>query len=148
MGKASSRKRKNANPPKILLSGEQAEAFDTQMDADKSMFEQTHAAVCFRPQIPGEWNELKMLGLDPPQLGPIRNGQCDFLPEQCTWTAVVDVIRAERIADGKEAGAASGCRMRLQCVPVLNRRDEAACSQIAQEYVLRQLAILRERGDQ
>jgi hypothetical protein len=147
MGKAAKRKQRSGNPHQILLSGEQAEAFDAQMDADKAMFEQTDAAVCFRPQIPGEWNEQKMLGLKlPPQLGPIRNGRWDFLPDQCTWTAVVDVIRAQRIADGKDAGEASGCRTRLQCVPVLNQQDEAAYSQIAQEYVLQQLAILREQG--
>jgi hypothetical protein len=146
MGKAANRKQRNSNSNQILLSGEQAEAFDAQMDADKAMFEQTDAAVCFRPQIPGEWNELKMLGGLPPQLGPIRNGKWDFLSEQCTWTAVVDVIRAQRIAEGKDTGAASGFRARLPCVPVLNQHDEAAYSQIAQEYILGQLAILRKRG--
>ena len=148
MGQAAKRKRQrpDSSSNRILLSGEQAEAFDAQMDADKAMFEKTDAAVYFRPQIPGEWNEQKMLGFKPPQLGPIRNGEWDFLPEQCTWTAVVDIIRTQRIANGKEAGEASGCRTRLQCVPVLNEQDEAAYSQIAQEYALRQLSLLQKQG--
>jgi hypothetical protein len=144
MGKASQRKKDKR--PTIRLAGEQAEAFDAQMDKDRAMFEQTDACVCFRPQIPGEWNEHQMLGHKPPIIGPIRNGQIDFLPSECTWTAVVDIGRVDRVAKGEAPGAPTGLRTRIACPPVLTPEDEIACSQAAQVYALAQMEALRRMG--
>ena len=144
MGKAS--KRKKSKSQTIRLAGEQAEVFDAQMDADRKMFEQTDSCVCFRPQIPGEWNEHQMLGHEPPIIGPTRNGQIDFLLEECTWTAVVDIGRADRVAKGDLPGAPTGMRARIACFPVLTPEDELACSRAAQAYALAQLELLRHMG--
>jgi len=139
MGRASNRKRQRRPENIIRLAGEQAEVFDAQMDADKAKFEQINGCVYFRPQIPGEFNEQIAIGCEVAMLGPSTG----FLPQQCTWTAVVDLVRAHRVANGEPPGEASGCRTRYKCVPVLTAADEAWCSQIAQEYALHQLSILR-----
>jgi hypothetical protein len=144
MGKAS--KRKKGKSQTIRLAGEQAEVFDNQMDADRAMFEKTDSCVCFRPQIPGEWNEQQMLGHKPPMIGPMRDGKIDFLPEECTWTAVVDIGRADRVAKGHLPGAPTGMRTRIACLPVLTPEDELACSHAAQAYALAQMEALRRMG--
>lgn len=142
MGQASKRKQQRRPQKPILLTGEQAEVFDAQMDADRAKFEQLEGFVYFRPQIPGEFNEQQMLGSEVLKLGPLAG----FLPQQCTWTAVVDLGRVDRLANGQPLGEASGFRTRYKCVPVLTAADEAGCSQIALRLALQQLKVLREAG--
>jgi hypothetical protein len=146
MGKAG--KRKQNKSLTIQVTGEQGEVFDAQMDVDKKMFERTNVCVCFRPQIPGEWNEYQMLGHEPPILGPIGGGSPGFLAEQCTWTAVVDVGRAERIAKGEKIGKPSGLRIRMRCVPILSADELAIYGEMAQQYALYLVELMHGQGSQ
>ena len=79
-------------PEIIEASGEQGEVFDLQMDTDRKWFESHGGVLYFRPQIQGEWNEQAVFGTHPPIIGPMApDGRADFLIDQATWTAVVDV---------------------------------------------------------
>jgi hypothetical protein len=140
MGRASNRKRRQRPENFIRLAGEQAEVFDAQMDTDKKKFEEIEGCVYFRPQIPGEFNEQKMLGFEVPMIGPMAG----FLPQQCTWTAVVDLGRAYQIANDEPPGKASGCRTRYKCPPALTFADQELYAQVAMYLALQQLAALRD----
>ena len=112
------------------------------MHTDKTKFEQIDGYVYFRPQIPGEFNEQKMLGYDVPMIGPLAG----FMPEACTWTAVVDLVRAYRVGNDEPPGKPSGCRTRYKCMPVLTAEQEEISSQVALSLALEQLTILRNAG--
>jgi hypothetical protein len=113
-------------PEIIEASGEQGEVFDLQMDTDRKWFESHGGVLYFRPQIQGEWNEQAVFGTHPPIIGPMApDGRADFLIDQATWTAVVDVERFHRIAFERRAGGpGSGFRTRIAVYPMLNHSSK------------------------
>lgn len=133
----------------ITVAGEQAEAFDQQMDVDREWFD-THPGVLFiRPQLPGEFNEQQALGYPVPAAGPVGpDGAPDFLMEEAVWTAVVDLGRLWRLAvQRRPPGPPTGCRTRLKVVPPLThaaRRDTAA---MVISYALNVAAYLRTKPE-
>jgi len=145
MGKA--QKRKSQHKKHIIkLTGEQAEIFDKQMDLDKLLFENSEAAVIYRPSIEGEFNEQKIIGCYVPIVGKFRDGQPDFLDQQATWTIVVDIGRATNLAKSKPPGPASGHRTRMRCLPVLSRKDEMEYASAAMSYALQAIDAIKRQG--
>jgi len=139
--------------PQLQLAGEQAEAFDQQMDADRDWFDSHRGVLYFRPQIPGEWNEQLALGVTVPIVGPLGpNGVLDFLPDQAVWTAVVDLGRLWRLAvERRPAGPPTGFRTRLRVVPPLThaaRRDSAVAVITFAIHTIRSLRATAEAPQQ
>lgn len=137
--------------PQIMhLAGEQAEAFDQQVDADRDWFESHRGVLCFRPQIPGEWNEQHALGIPVPIAGPFApDGSPDFLLDQAVWTAVVDLGRLRRVAvERRPAGPSTGLRTRLRVVPPLTHRARREMAIAVTAYALHTLQALEEQGRQ
>lgn len=144
MGRNSKRKAKRTIT--ITLAGEQAEAFDAQMDADKAWFEANAFPVYLRPQIPGEWGEYEMFGTKPVAIGPIApNGEPDFLDQQCVWTAVVDAVRLQAwVNDNDFYAPPSGVRMRFACTPPLDKNQAMEIAAEAAKQAMRNLEALDE----
>lgn len=134
----------------MRLAGEQGEVFDLQMDADRDWFESHEGVLYFRPQIPGEWNEQRALGVPIPTAGPFGpGGTPDFLPDQAVWTAVVDLGRLWRVAVERcPAGPSSGMRTRLRVVPPLTHATRRDLGIAVTAYALHTLQALEEQGRQ
>lgn len=94
----------------INLSGEKAEQFDDQMDADRAFAEASDDCVFFRPSMDGEWDTQIEMGSVPPRLLLFDTESGQPLDGPYNWTCVVDILRATGAAT-----ESSGCRTRLQC---------------------------------
>lgn len=123
------------DPKEQVLTGEQAEVFDHQMDTDRELMEATDDCIAFRPTIEGEFSEYIVAGGRPPQIvltegGPDGAFLYDVPGGQ--WTAVVDLGRA--FLGYTEA---SGMRMRLLCPPPIDGGIREAIREAALETAYR-----------
>lgn len=121
----------------ITLTGEQAEVFDEQMDSDRDWFEGSNQSVRFRPEIPGEFNEQLMLGVQVPSIELFNLETGEDLATPLDWVCVVDIFRAVK------GGGPSGCRTRLRCPAPLNGQVRQALADYAIRYAHMALAELK-----
>jgi len=101
--------RKERNPKVIHLVGEQAEAFDLQMDVDREWFENSNQTFFFRPEIEGEFDEYKIAGSEPPHVHAVVQTPVGIGEIELGWVCVVDM---GRYCSG--GGPASGWRLRVR----------------------------------
>ena len=149
MGRKSKSKANRRSSQHVVLAGEQAEVFDTQMDTDRAWFEANDHVAYIRPQIPGEWNEQKMLGHEPITIGlDAPDGTPAFLPQQATWTAVVDLGRLRALVeDNNPDTPPSGCRTRFACPPPLSPEADRNLRISAARTALACLNAVRRHSD-
>ena len=101
--------------PKIHLVGEQGEAFDQHMDADRDWFESSSEAFYFRPEIEGEFDEFLIMGSEPPFVHALVEAPKGIVKLPLGWTCVVDVGRYLM-----KDQAPSGIRMRIRTSAPIN----------------------------
>ena len=123
----------------VNLSGEKAEQFDDQMDADRAFAEASDDCVFFRPAMDGEWHYFAEMGSAPPRLMMFDAQTGEVFPGPYNWTCVVDIFRA--IGPATES---SGCRTRLQCVNPCTPELRAQIRQMAINYVSNMLDLLKK----
>ena len=141
MGK-NAKRRQDRKDNEIRLTGEQAEAFDHQMDTDSEWFQNSDESVFFRPQIDGEWNEHTAIGASPPTIDFFdEDGQ--VIEAKKDWTCVVDVGRVL-----KGGGPASGWRTRLAVAPPLTAPIRQAMKEQAIAWAVMTVETLRQRASQ
>jgi len=102
MGRNSKRKA-DRRAKTITLTGEKAEVFDEQMDSDRYWFEGSEECVRFRPEIPGEFNDCRVVGGKPPyiQVFDLETGEDISAP--LDWVCVVDISYAHMALDALKA---------------------------------------------
>jgi len=116
----------------IRLVGEQAEAFDQQMDADRNWFESSTDAFYFRPEIEGEFDEYVIAGAAPPYViaevsTPEGNGELPL-----GWVCVVDIGRYI-----EKSEAPTGFRFRVRTSPPINGEVRESLIEGVCQYVNR-----------
>ena len=121
----------------ITLAGEQAAVFNEQMDSDRDWFEGSDQCVRFRPEIPGEFNEQKMLGHQVPSIELFNLETGEDVSAALDWVCVVDIFRAVK------GGGPSGCRTRLRCPAPINGQLRGALADYAIRYAHSMLAALK-----
>ena len=124
----------------IHLAGEQAEAFDQQMDADRDWFESTSEAFYFRPEIEGEFDDFLVAGAEPPSIYAVA--ETDKGDEELPrgWVCVVDIGRY--VMKDEEP---SGLRMRIRTsAPITGSLRETLLEGVCQ-YVDQAISMFKPK---
>lgn len=125
----------------ITLSGEKAEHFDDQMDADRAFAESSDDCVFFRPAMDGEWDTLIEMGSMPPRLLLLDPETGEAFSGPYNWTCVVDILRATGACN-----KSSGCRTRLQCANPCTPALRSQMRQMAIDYVCSMVNALKKQN--
>lgn len=145
----------NPSKKKIKVVGEQAEAFDYQLDHDRQLMEDTCDFMALRPEMEGEWNDVTTADAQPPTF-VIISKETNEIIERDWWVCVVDI---GKLVEGTTE--ASGFRTRFRCSEPVNPGDivqirRAAislardivdhCIDVAEEYEMSSDGPAKRRG--
>lgn len=134
------------NTPKenkiIRLVGEQAEAFDEQMDTDRDWFESSLDAFYFRPEIEGEFDEYLIAGEDVPFVQAMLETQQGDKAAPLGWVCVVDIGRYM-----ESSVEPTGFRCRIRTSPPINGEIrklilQGVCQHLEKQPFLKALAMM------
>lgn len=128
------------NNKTIRLVGEQAEAFDQQMDTDRDWFESSTDAFYFRPEIESEFDEYIIAGSTPPYvIAEVSTSQGNGeLP--LGWVCVVDIGRYI-----EKSETPTGFRCRIRTSPPVNSEIRESLIEGVRQYVDR-IPFVREQA--
>jgi hypothetical protein len=125
----------------INLVGEQAEAFDQHMDADRDWFESSSDAFYFRPEIEGEFAEYLIAGATPPFVHALVATPQGTQELPLGWTCVVDI---GRYLDKREAPTGFRCRIRTS--PPINGDVRETLLEGVRQYVDHFIPALKKQA--
>ena len=131
----------NSHPGKTInLVGEQAEAFDQHMDADRDWFESSPGAFYFRPEIEGEFDEYLIAGAEPPFVHALVATPQGTQELPLGWTCVVDVGRYL-----EQTKAPTGFRCRVRTSAPINGDVRETLLAGVRQYVDHSIAAMKQQ---
>jgi len=133
----------------IELVGEQAEAFDEQMDADRDWFESSLDAFYFRPEIEGEFDEYLITGQNVPFVQALVKTKEGDKTLPLGWVCVVDIGRYMKLSVEP-----TGFRCRIRTSPPINDEIRSLMLQGVSDYIDKQphfeslaaITVIRKKG--
>ena len=131
----------NSSENCINLVGEQAEAFDQHMDADRDWFTSSFDVFYFRPEIDGEFDDYVIAGCTPPFVHALVTTPEGNQTLPLGWVCVVDIGRY--IEKCKEQ---TGLRCRIRTSSPINNDIREMLLTGVRQYVERIIPLVKKQA--
>jgi hypothetical protein len=131
----------NSSENCINLVGEQAEAFDQHMDADRDWFESSFDAFYFRPEIDGEFDGYVIAGATPPFVHALVKTPEGNQTLPLGWVCVVDIGRYT-----EKCKEPTGTRYRIRTSPPINNEIREMLLTGVRQYVDHSIASIKKQA--